>query len=328
MKSNVINQKVKKKTNMPSVGQRLSRQGKLFRRDWQLHLLILIPVIYMLIFHYYPMYGVQIAFRDYRPKTGITGSEWVGWKWFEKFMTFPNFRRYLWNTIILSLQEIAIGFPLPIILALMLNTIRNEKFKTFVQRVTYIPHFISLVVLVAMFNQIFNPMNGLYAAIFHLFGGEGKPTDIRSIESTFRTIYVWTGVWQNLGWNTIIYTAALSAVSQDQHEAAEIDGASRLQRIFHVDIPAILPTICIMLILRCGRVMGIGFEKVYLLQSTLNANVSEVISTYVYKVGMGKPSDYSYGAAIGLFNSVVNCTFLVLVNWITKKLSSKEVSLF
>lgn len=327
MKSNVINQKAKKK-NMPSVGQRLSRQGRLFRRDWQLHLLILIPVIYMLIFHYYPMYGVQIAFRNYRPKTGITGSEWVGWKWFEKFLNTPNFRRYLWNTIVLSLQEIAIGFPLPIILALMLNTIRNEKFKTFVQRVTYIPHFISLVVLVAMFNQIFNPMNGLYAAIFHLFGGEGKPQDIRPLEDTFRTIYVWTGVWQNLGWNTIIYTAALSAVSQDQHEAAEIDGASRLQRIFHVDIPAILPTICIMLILRCGRVMGIGFEKVYLLQSTLNANVSEVISTYVYKVGMGKPSDYSYGAAIGLFNSVVNCTFLVLVNWITKKLSDREVSLF
>jgi putative aldouronate transport system permease protein len=327
MKSNVINPKVKKK-NMPSVGQRLGRQGKLFLRDWQLHLLILVPVIYMLIFHYYPMYGVQIAFRNYRPKTGITGSEWVGWKWFEKFLTNYNFRKILWNTIVLSLQEIVIGFPLPIILALMLNTIRNEKFKTFVQRVTYIPHFISLVILVAMFNHIFNPMNGLYGAIYRLFNEAGRPDDFRGLESTFRAIYVWTGVWQNLGWNTIIFTAALSAVSQDQHEAAEIDGASRLQRIFHVDIPAILPTICIMLILRCGRVMTIGFEKVYLLQSTLNLNVSEVISTYVYKVGMGKPSDHSYGAAIGLFNSVVNCTFLVLVNWITKKLSDKEVGLF
>ena len=326
MKSNVLT--LKKKKHMPTVGQRLGRQGKLFCRDWQLHLLILIPVIYMLIFDYYPMYGVQIAFRDYRPKTGITGSEWVGWKHFEKFITSYNFRRYLWNTLSLSFQTIIISFPLPIILALLLNTIRNEKFKTFVQRVTYIPHFISLVVLVAMFNQIFNPLNGLYGTLYHVFGGEGKPTDIRGLEATFQTIYVWTGVWQNLGWNTIIYTAALSAVSHEQHEAAEIDGASRLQRIFHVDIPAILPTICIMLILRCGSVMSIGFEKVYLLQSSLNLPVSEVISTHVYKVGMDKPSNYSYGSAIGLFNSAVNCTLLIFVNWITKKLSDREVSLF
>ena len=325
MKSNTVTVKKMKK---PPVGQRLSRQKKLFLRDWQLHLLILLPIVYILIFHYYPMYGLQIAFRNFTPKGGVTGSEWVGWKWFEKFMTNVNFRKIVWNTVALSLMDIAIGFPLPIILALMLNTLTNEKFKKFVQNTTYIPHFISIVVLVAMFQSVFNPFNGLYGALYRLFGGVGKPEDIRGLSDTFRWVYVLTGVWQNLGWNTIIYTASLAGVSADQHEAAEIDGASRLQRIFYVDIPAILPTICIMLILRCGSVMSVGFEKVYLMQTPLNLPVSEVISTYVYKVGMGKPSDYSYGAAVGLFNSVVNCTFVVFVNWLTKKLSSDDVSLF
>ena len=325
MKSNTVTVKKMKK---PPVGQRLSRQKKLFLRDWQLHLLILLPIVYILIFHYYPMYGLQIAFRNFTPKGGVTGSEWVGWKWFEKFMTNVNFRKIVWNTVALSLMDIAIGFPLPIILALMLNTLTNEKFKKFVQNTTYIPHFISIVVLVAMFQSVFNPFNGLYGALYRLFGGVGKPEDIRGLSDTFRWVYVLTGVWQNLGWNTIIYTASLAGVSADQHEAAEIDGASRLQRIFYVDIPAILPTICIMLILRCGSVMSVGFAKVYLMQTPLNLPVSEVISTYVYKVGMGKPSDYSYGAAVGLFNSVVNCTFVVFVNWLTKKLSSDDVSLF
>ncbi len=301
---------------------------KHFKRDWQLHMLILIPVIYMLIFHYYPMYGAQIAFRDYRAKLGITGSEWVGFKWFEKFLTNYNFKQVLSNTVVLSLYDIAVSFPMPIILALLLNTIKNEKFKKFVQSVTYIPHFISIIVLVSMFNSIFSPMSGLYGSLYRLFGGEGYPTDFRAMDYTFRHIYVWTGIWQDIGWNTIIYTAALAAVSPDHHEAAQIDGATRLQRIFHVDLPAIMPTICIMLILRCGSVMSVGFEKTYLMQSTLNLPVSEVISTYVYKVGMGKASDFSYGAAVGLFNSVINCTILLFVNWITKKLSDNEAGLF
>lgn len=307
---------------------RLRETGRLFRRDWQLHLLILLPIVYLIIFHYVPMYGAQIAFRDYRPKLGITGSEWVGLKWFKKFWSNYNFQEILSNTVIVSLYDIVVGFPLPIILALLLNTIKNERFKKFVQSITYIPHFISIVVLVAMFNQIFSPMNGLYGTLYRLLGGIGYPRDFRTVSETFRHIYVWTGVWQDLGWNTIIYTAALSSVSQEHHEAAQIDGATRFQRILHVDIPAILPTICIMLILRCGSVMTVGFEKTYLLQSNLNMTTSEVISTYVYKVGMGKSSDFSYGAAVGLFNSIVNCAFLVLVNWITKKISDKEVSLF
>ena len=306
----------------------MQEAGRKFRRDWQLHLLLLLPVIYLLIFHYGPMYGAQIAFRNFRPKLGITGSEWVGFKWFQKFLTNYNFRQILSNTIAISLYDIAVGFPLPIILALLLNTIKNEKLKKFTQSVTYIPHFISMVVLVAMFNQIFSPMNGLYGALYHLLGGIGYTRDFRTAASAFRHIYVWTGVWQDLGWNTIIYTAALSSVSQEHHEAAQIDGATRMQRVWHVDIPAILPTICIMLILRCGSVMTVGFEKAYLMQSSLNITTSEVISTYVYKVGMGKSSDFSYGAAVGLFNSVVNCFFLVLVNFISKKISDNEISLF
>lgn len=213
-------------------------------------------------------------------------------------------------------------------LALLLNTIKNEKFKKFVQSVTYMPHFISIVVLFSMFNQIFSPTNGLYLTIYRMLDGIGYPKDFRSAAATFRHIHVWTGIWQNLGWSTIIYTAALSSVSNEHHEAAQIDGANRFQRILHVDLPAILPTVCIMLIMRCGSVMSVGFEKTYLLQSDLNLATSEVISTYVYKAGMGRSSDFSYGAAVGLFNSVVNCVFLIAVNWITKKLSDKEVSLF
>lgn len=298
------------------------------KRDWQLHLLILLPVVYMLVFHYYPMYGAQIAFRQYKAREGLTGSEWVGLKWFVKFITSYNFKDLVTNTLSLSLYQILIGFPLPVIFALMINTVRNEKFKKFVQNITYMPHFISIVVLVSIMNMVFSPINGLYGTLFRAFGGDGYPTDIRGIASSFRHMYVWSGIWQNLGWDTIIYTAALAGVSQELHEAAMLDGASRWKRVIHVDLPAILPTVCIMLIMRFGSIMGVGFEKVYLMQSSLNGNVSEVISTFVYKTAMGSSSQFSYASAIGLFNSVINCTLLILVNWITGKLSDGEVGLF
>lgn len=299
-----------------------------FKRDWRLHVLILIPVVYLLIFHYWPIYGAQIAFRDYRIAKGITGSEWVGLKWFEKFLTSYNFKQILSNTVILSVYQILATFPLPIVFALMLNTIKSKRVKKLAETITYMPHFISVVVIVSILNMVLSPVNGLYGSIFRLFGGNGYPTDIRSDANAFRHLYVWSEVWQNMGWETIIYTAALSSVSQAQHEAAMIDGASRWKRILHVDLPAIMPTICIMLILRCGSVMSIGFEKVYLMQNVTNLSASEVISTYVYKVGMGSARDYSFGAAIGLFNSAVNCVFLIVVNFITKKISSDEVGLF
>ena len=296
--------------------------------QWQLHLLILIPVIYIAIFHYWPMYGAQIAFRNYRAKLGITGSEWVGLKWFIKFLTNYDFREILTNTLAISFYQILVGFPIPVFFALMINAIPSERFKRVTQTITYMPHFISTVVIVSIISLIFNPINGIYGTVYRLLGGDGYPYDFRGMANTFRHLYVWSGIWQNLGWDTIIYTAALSAVSQDQHEAAMIDGASRWKRVIHVDLPAILPTIGIMLIMRCGRVMTIGFEKVYLMQTPLNLTTSEIISTFVYKTGLGGSGQMSYASAIGLFNSVVNCILLVTVNWISKRVSKKEVSLF
>ena len=309
----------------------LSSRGRTLRKmlgQWQLHLLILLPVIYIAIFHYWPMYGAQIAFRNYRAKLGITGSEWVGLKWFRQFFNSYDFWEILSNTVAISMYQILVGFPIPVIFALMINAIPSERFKKVTQSIAYMPHFISVVVLVSIVNVIFNPVNGLYGTLYRALGGDGYPYDFRGMSNTFRHLYVWSGIWQNLGWDTIIYTAALASVSHDQHEAAMLDGASRWKRVIHVDLPAILPTIGIMLIMRCGRVMTIGFEKVYLMQSELNLSTSEIISTYVYKVGMGSGRDFSFGAAVGLFNSVVNCILLVTVNWISKQVSKKEVSLF
>jgi len=302
---------------------------KHFKRDWQLHLLLMLPVIYKIIFSYGPMYGAQIAFRDFRPKTGITGSEWVGLKWFLKFLKDREFLEILSNTVILSLYSIIVGFSLAVFMALLLNTMRNKKFQRFTQMVSYMPHFISVVIIVAIFNQVFSPVNGLYGNLYRLFGGaEYYPPDFRATPEAFRHIYVWTGVWQNLGWDTIIYVAALSGVSPDLHEAAQLDGASRWKRVLNIDLPTILPTACIMLIMRCGSVMSVGFEKVYLLQSTLNLSTAEVIATLQYKTAMGSVRDFSYGTAIGLFNSAVNCTILIFVNWLSNTLSNREVSLF
>lgn len=309
-------------------GAALRLVPKEFVRDWQLYLLLLIPVVYLLIFNYGPMYGVQIAFRDYRLTGGVTGSEWVGLKHFEKFLNNYLFGRVFKNTLTIALYNIAVGFPLPIILALLLNTVKNEKFKRFTQTISYIPHFLSVTIMVSIITMVFNPITGLYGAIYRLTGGTGYPYDFVSMPEAFPHVYVWSDVWQQLGWNTIIYMAALSGVSKDHHEAAMIDGASRWKRIIHVDLPAILPTICTMLILRCGSIISVGFEKAYLLQTNLNLDASEVIATYVYKNGMSGIKSFSYGTAVGLFNSVINCTLLVLVNWIVKKISNNESSLF
>ena len=306
----------------------LKNTWKYFRRDWQLHLLLLLPVAYMLIFHYWPMYGAQIAFRNFNSRKGITGSDWVWFKHFIKFFTSPKFEQVLPNTLLLSLYTIAVSFPLPIIFALMLNTIQNEKFKKFTQYIAYMPHFISMVVIVNLMNLVCSPINGVYGNLFRALGGTGYPTDFRGAANTFRHMYVLLGIWQNLGWNTIIYTAALAGVSQDLHEAAMMDGATRWKRVIHIDLPSILPTVCIMLIMRFGNVLDIGFEKAYLMQTDINTTTSEIISTYVYKVGLNMANNFSYAAAVNLFNSVVNCALLLLVNAITNKLSNREVSLF
>ena len=299
-----------------------------FARDWQLYLLILLPFIYIAIFSYWPMYGVQIAFRDYRPKAGILGSEWVGFKWFIKFIKSRQFVLVIKNTLVLSLYSLFTTFPLAIILALMLNNITRNKFRKVVQTVSYIPYFFSITVLLAIVDMMFSPVTGVYGNFYKLFGGEGIPHDFRGDESVFRHLYVWSGVWQHLGWDAIIYTAALTGVPLELHEAAKVDGASRFRRIIHVDLPCILPTAGMMFILKCGSVLSVGFEKAYLLQSNLNLGTSEVISTYVYKAGMGSFRDFSFGAAIGLFNAAVNLAMIILANTISKKISDNNVSIF
>ena len=296
------------------------------RRDWQLYLFLLIPVVYIIIFAYVPMGGLQIAFKDFAARKGIFGSPWVGLKHFKKFFSSVYFGRTVGNTLALSAYSLACGWPLPIIVALMLNCYRSQKVKSITQTVMTLPHFISVVVLVGMMFQMFSARNGIYgAAIFRLTGT--RPADPFATPSNFRHFYLWSGVWQDFGWGSIIYLAALAGVDPSLHEAATVDGASRFKRVLHVDLPTILPTIVIMLILRFGSIMSIGFEKVFLLQNDLNLSYSEVISTYVYKVGLsgGGKTDFSYATAIGFFNSVVNLVLIVVVNFIAGKVGDTSL---
>jgi putative aldouronate transport system permease protein len=301
--------------------------GMQIKRCWQLYLFLFIPVAWVIIFQYFPMAGVQIAFRRFTFRGGIWNSPWVGFAQFQKFFNSYMLPRILPNTIILSFYSLIASFPLPVIFALCLNAMRSPYFKKLSQTITYIPHFISTVVLVGMIMSLFNSRTGLFAGLYAFFTGE-TPRDIFANPGTFRHLYVWSGVWQGMGWSSIIYLAALSAVNPEMHEAAEIDGATRFQRVLHIDFPAILPTVVIMLILNSGSIMSVGFEKIYLMQNDLNLIHSEVISTYVYKVGISSStvSDYSYSTAISLFNSVVNMSMLVLVNWISRKVN--DVSLW
>lgn len=315
-------------TKQKGIRERLHVLGKHFKRDWQLHLIIWVPLIYVLIMEYGPMYGVQIVFRDYNPFVGIAGSEWVGLQWFKKFLTAPNFWRLFSNTVILSVYSLVVQFPLPIIFALIMNALRNDKYGKVVATVTYLPHFISTTVMVGILMMVLSPVSGLYGNIFRLLGGNGYPYDFRASKEAFRHLHVWSGVWQGFGWSSILYTSALSAVSQELHEAARVDGASRFKRMIHVDLPAIMPTIAIMLIMRVGHLVSVGFEKVYMLQTDLNRSVSEVLATYVYSFGLSNPDNFSYASAITLFNTVINITLMAIVNRITKKISEGEVSLW
>lgn len=301
--------------------KRVTKLRKIFRRDWQLYVFMLIPLIWVIIFCYAPMFGAQIAFRKYQPRLGIWDSPWVGFYQFKKFFNSYQFSRVMMNTVVISLYTILCSFPLPIIFALVLNSTRSHKFRTVTQTIVTMPHFISVVVLVGILLQIFNSRTGVYGTLMESITG-AYPEDLFSKPANFRHMYVWSGVWQQFGWNSIVYIAALAAVSPELHEAAQIDGASRFQRMLHVDLPAILPTITIMLILRMGSVMTIGFEKVYLMQNSLNLTASEIISTYVYKVGLSSAgtTDLSYSTAIGLFNSAINLVLISATNFIARKL--------
>ena len=277
-----------------------------------------------MIFNYWPMLGAQIAFRDYQPRAGIWNSPWVGFKHFIKFFHSYQFERVLGNTLILSFYSLAASFPLSILMALAINLVRRTGFKKFVQTVSYMPYFISVVVLVGILNQVLSPVVGIYGGVYRLFCGSGYPPDILANAGTFRHLYVWSGIWQSLGWNTIIYLAALSSVDLELHEAAQLDGANRLKRVVYIDLPILLPTAAIMLILSVGSLMSVGFDKAYLMQNNANLSASEIISTYIYKTGMNNgTAQFSYATAIGLFNSAVNCCMLLVVN----KLADKVVLL-
>ena len=295
---------------------------RLMKRNWVLYLLLLPALIYIGTFNYAPMYGIQIAFRNFNFADGITGSPWTGWKWFKFFFNSAKCWPLIRNTLIISFYSVLAGFPVPIILALMLHNIPSQKFKRTAQTITYLPHFISLVVVVGMISCFTSINSGWINTLIEALGGErvylmGKP-------EYYRHLYVWSGVWQEAGWGSIIYMAALTGVAPELHEAATIDGASKLQRIRHIDIPAILPTITIMLIMRCGSIMSVGFDKSYLMMNDLNMEVSEVIATYTYEMGLlsGK---YSYSTAISLFNNVINFVFLTAVNKFAKLVSGNSL---
>ena len=295
---------------------------KLSWKKWRVLYLMLIPgLVYIVIFNYIPMYGVTIAFKDFYASKGIMGSPWVGLEHFKRVFRSPDFLQILWNTLSLSIYQLLITFPLPIFLALLINSCHSKRFVKFVQNVTYAPYLVSVVVLVGMMMIMFAP-RGVFNNIIDILGGERRL--FMGDAKYFRHIFVLSAVWQTTGWNSIIYLATLSGVSTELYEAARMDGASKFQRILHIDIPHIVPTIAIILTLNAGAVMSMGFEKAYLMQNDLNIGVSEILSTYVYKKGL-LDIDYGYSAAVGLFNNVINLIILLLVNKAAKKITDSSL---
>lgn len=292
------------------------------RRYWQLYLLILPAFLFSLIFCYQPMYGAQIAFRNFKIKNGILGSEWVGLKHFLRFFESASFGTVIKNTLGINLCSLIIGFPLPIILALLLNETRSAKFRKGVQMVTYMPHFMSTVAVCGLTILFLDRDSGIINILLSKIGIASK--DYMTDPNSFWGIYIITDIWQNLGWNAIIYVAALTSVDVEVIEAAHIDGVSRLQKIWYIDIPYILPTVIVLFILQAGKMMNIGFEKILLLQNALNMSASDVISTYVYRLGI-EGAQYSYTTAIGLFNSAVNVIILIFVNNLANRLSKTSL---
>lgn len=295
---------------------------KSIRRNWELYLLITPVVIYFFVFNYIPMYGVQLAFKDFTAKLGIWGSPWVGFQHFQRFFNSYVFMDLIKNTVGLSLYSLALGFPAPIILALAMNEVKRNSFKRIVQTATYAPHFLSTVVMAGMIIAFLNPRNGIVNLLITMLGGE--PVSFMTEAGLFKTIYVLTGVWQNTGWGSIIYMAALAGISPELYEAATMDGAGKMRKIWHINIPGILPAATILLIMEAGKIMSVGFEKVYLLQNSLNLESSEIIATYVYRVGL-IGANYSFSTAVSLFNAVINFILLALVNAAAKRLSETSL---
>ena len=311
----------KKKQGVPAAVKKQSFKAYM-KGHYDLYLLLLPAILYTAVFLYIPMYGVLMAFQDYSPVKGIMGSNFVGLKHFKKFVSTYMAKQIISNTVILSGYSLLASFPFPVILALMLNYCVNRRFGKIVQTVTYMPYFISVMVLVGMMNIFFSTNYGVVNTVLQALGIE--PFSFMSSEKSFRHMYVWSGIWQGMGYSSVIYFAALSGIDPTLYEAAELDGASKLQRIRYIDLPSIMPTVIIMLIMSAGNLMSIGFEKAYLMQNDRNSGVSEIIATYVYKVGL-IDARYSFSAAINLFNSAINFVILIVINKISRKLSDTSL---
>lgn len=297
-----------------------------YLKSWQLYLLLLPTLLYFIIFRYVPIFGIQIAFKDYMPALGIVESPWAApvFKHFTRFFQGYYAKRLIVNTLVLSFGQLILGFPLPVILALLLNEARSQRFKKLAQTVTYAPHFISTVVLVGLLSTLLNTGNGLINHLLLSAGLIEEPIEFLTEAGWFKPLYIISGIWQEMGWGAVVYMAALAGVDQQLYEAAKVDGAGRMKRILYITIPAILPAMITMLILNCGKVMNIGYEKVYLMQNDLNIASSDVISTYVYKVGMLN-NQYSFSTAVNLFNSVINTALIIIVNKFSKKVSDTSL---
>ena len=301
------------KTKQKSVAH---TRKKSLKKNWRLYVMCLPAVLFFLLFAYKPMYGVLIAFKKYNMRVGIIGSPWIGFDNFQRLFSSYWFPIILKNTLTLSILSLLLGFPLPIILALLLNEVSNGRFRKTFQTISYAPHFISTVVMCGMLTLFLNPSSGVINIIITKLGGDA--INFLQEPQNFKWIYVISGIWQEIGWGSIIYFATLSGVDKSLLEAADIDGANRLQKIWYINIPVLVPTIVVLLILQCGSLLSVGYEKVYLLQNSTNLSASEVISTYVYKVGL-EQADFAFGTAADLFNSIVNTIVLVSANFIAKR---------
>lgn len=299
--------------------------GYRLKRDWirnrSLYILVLPVLLFYILFHYKPMYGAIIAFKDYTPALGVSESPWIGFDNFIRFFKSVYFGRLIKNTILLSVYNLIFGFPAPIILALLLNEVHNKHFKNLTQTITYLPHFISLIVVTGMLTD-FSMTSGLFNDIIEFFGGERSP--LLQNPDLYRTMYVASGIWQQVGWGSIIYLSALAGVDQQLYEAASIDGAGKWKQLLHVTLPGIAPTIIIMLIMRVGQLMSMGYEKTILLYNPSTYDTADIISSYIYRVGLLE-QDWSYSTAVGLFNSVINFCLLIFTNKISKKFSETSL---
>ena len=299
------------------------RAKQVILHNWRLYVLLLPALVWLVLFCYAPMYGISMAFVDFKANLGIMKSPWVGLKWFRTFFSTSQAVKTISNTVILSVLGIVAGFPAPIIFALLLNQITNSRYRKFIQTVTFAPHFISTVVMVSMMTLMLSPTSGVINRFLAIFTGEQSLYMTRP--EYFRTVYVVSGVWQGMGFGAIVYIAALAGISPELHEAAIVDGATKLQRVLYIDIPGITPTMILMFIMSMGNVLSVGYEKAFLMQNTMNTSVSEIISTYTYKIGLLN-ARYSFSTAIGLFNSVINFIILMGTNFIMGKLT--ETSMF